>query len=168
MNNKFSRKMFICSAVIIFPACFLNTEPAFASSRTERYQELIDAGEQQNVPGASQEEEIVRPAVEYTAKDFRDPFKKYYLESKPVVDDTQSLSEAEQKAAEFINTLHVQGIILGGRFPQAIVNDNVIRVGDAIGEARVVGITKAGVSLFLHNRTYNISSPAGGGPDSSG
>ncbi|MDI6605996.1 MAG: hypothetical protein QME65_02490 [Candidatus Omnitrophota bacterium] len=163
MNGKFMRVLFINIAVIL-GGYFFNIESAFSATRPEHYQELIDMSKQQEVAVAPLSD-IVRPAVEYEAEDFRDPFQKPSVESKTVVGKEESYSESEQRAAEFLNSLQVQGIILGGRFPQAIVNNNVIKVGDRVGEARIIGITKAGISIFLYNRIYNISSPAGSGPD---
>jgi hypothetical protein len=41
--------------------------------------------------------------------------------------------------------------------PQAIVNDTVVSVGDAVGEARVTRIEKEGVTLALGDREIHLS-----------
>ncbi|MFH0762388.1 MAG: hypothetical protein V1925_00675 [Candidatus Omnitrophota bacterium] len=162
MKNKFSRVIFVNLAVIL-AGCFLNSGSASAATKAERYQELTGTPEEEGF-SAAPDPDILRPAVEYRAEDLQDPFQKPSLGTKGEVSGWERPSdELEKSAAQFISTLQLQGIILGGRFPQAIINNSVVKVGDTIGEARIINITKAGVSLFLRNRTYNLSSPASGG-----
>ncbi len=112
-------------------------------------------------PDSAQASDIIKPAIEYQADNFRDPFQKYAIEPKVKVNQGQADKDLDKTDSEFINSLNVQGIILGGRFPQAIVNDTVVKVGDTVGGARIIGITKKGISLLMHNRVYTANTQGG-------
>ncbi len=159
MCNNFSRNIFICASIAAF-IFIINTESSFAAKRTERYQQLIEMGAKEGkVAAEGSREKIERPVVKYQAEELRDPFKEYVSESEK---SKISKKASPEEASVFISTLKIQGIICGGKFPQAIINDKIVKVGDMIAEARVVEINKEGVSLFLDNRIHKISSPAAG------
>jgi len=101
-------------------------------------------------------EVIVRPKVEYKAGDLKDPFQRYKEEKIP--------PGAQQKESGLSTppSLTVQGIIWGGRFPQAIINNKVVKVGDTIEGARVISIDKEGITLLFEGMQYNLPSPAAG------
>jgi len=92
--------------------------------------------------------------IEYKSEDSRDPFQeeKIEIEEQPQV-------QIETKP---LPSLQIQGIVWGGGFPQAIINNKVVRVGDTIEEVRITDINKSGVTVFSGNRQYNLStvSPA--------
>lgn len=102
-------------------------------------------------------EQISRPAMEYTADKSRDPFRS-------IIVNTDEAGRGKSTGSERpLPTLKVQGIIWGGRFPQAIINNKVLKVGDSIEEAKIISIDKDGVSLFFSGRKYDLASPATGG-----
>jgi hypothetical protein len=101
-------------------------------------------------------EKIVKPKAKYNAKGLRDPFKapfenKYVLSAQAIGPDA---------AGGVLSSLKLQGVIWGGKFPQAIINGKVVKIGDTIDRVLVVDITKDGVLLFLDGKQYNLSSPA--------
>jgi|GEM_PF-1080829 len=149
------------SILCVMALCFLNARPAYAATRAERYEQLIKEGSQQGVKQEPAVPDITRPVVEYQAGDLRDPFQGY-LELDKEKGRQPKEKGAGQAAESFINSLQLQGVIWGGRFPQAIINEKVVKVGDTLGEARIVEINKEGVSLFLDDRIYKISSSAAG------
>lgn len=91
--------------------------------------------------------------VEYKAEDLQDPFKEEEEIKAPV--------EAEEKIqVKPLPNLTIQGIFWGGSFPQAIVNNKVVKIGDTIEEVRIIDINKDGLILNLEGQQYNLSSPA--------
>lgn len=104
---------------------------------------------------AERTDEVITPNVEYKAEGLRDPFQSYLEQRK-----TEELIAASPEAEVPLLTLTVQGIIWGGSFPQAIINDKVVKTEDTIDGARITNITKEGVSVLFEGRQYNLSSPA--------
>jgi len=114
----------------------------------EEIKKLEDAGK--TVP----QEVIVRPKVEYKAEGLRDPFQAPIIEQviqgeKVQVPDTGTLPLS----------LAVQGIIWGGRFPQAIINNKVVKVKDTIEGALIVAIDKDSITVLFQGRQYNLAPP---------
>jgi len=101
-------------------------------------------------------EVIVRPRVEYKAGDLKDPFQRYKEEEIPPG------AQQEGPGLSTPPSLTVQGIIWGGRFPQAIINNKVVKVEDTIEGARVISIDKEGINLLFEGMQYNLPSPAAG------
>ncbi len=87
--------------------------------------------------------------IEYKSEGLRDPFQEEKIEIKE-----QPQVQIETKP---LTGFQVQGIIWGGSFPQAIINNKVVRVGDTIEEVRITDINKSGVTVFSGNRQYNLS-----------
>jgi len=102
---------------------------------------------------ADKESEIItRPRMEYKASDLKDPFQSPKEEKQQV---------AQVKAQEKpLPQLVIQGIVWGGSFPQAIINNKVVKIGDTIEEVRIIDIKNDGVTVSFENRTYDLSSPA--------
>jgi len=129
---------------------FFITANAFAERSNFEAMKKMEAAEKPKI-----KEKIVKPKAEYTAKGLRDPFQtpfenKFILSSGPV---------APEQAEGVLALLKLQGVIWGGKFPQAIVNGKVIKIGDTIEGALVVDINKDGVVLFLNGKQFNLSSP---------
>jgi len=100
-------------------------------------------------------ERIIRPNIEYKATGLRDPFEEPFVKK----------GEADEKAVAKVfaappPVLIVQGLIWGGGIPQAIINDNVVKLGDTIQGAKIINITKDGVIVLFEGMQYNLSSPA--------
>ncbi|MCX5702876.1 MAG: hypothetical protein NT066_00020 [Candidatus Omnitrophica bacterium] len=108
-------------------------------------------------------EVIIRPKLEYKATDFRSPFwSPFHVKA--------DLSAANKRAGEVkvvepekpLPLLKVQGVIWGGSFPQAIVNDKVVKIGDTIDGVRILSIDKENIVVFFEKKEYKIPSPAAG------
>lgn len=81
--------------------------------------------------------------IEYKSEDLRDPFEK-----------EQPKGQIE---TSLLPSLQVQGMVWGGSFPQAIINNKVVRIGDTVEGAQIINITKDSVTVFFGNRQYNLS-----------
>jgi sRNA-binding protein len=131
----------------------LSAGQSFASKVEKRLEELSqqEAEYAENALAA-----IERPTAEYKAEAFRDPFVPLLKR-----DDSDRGDEFGGDADDsFVKDLSVSGIIVGGKFPQAIINRQVVKVGDMIGEAKVLEIKKEGVTLYYKSNNIVISSPA--------
>ena len=116
----------------------------------------------QGVSGSGEAAPVTRPSVEYTAGDKRDPFKTYLKDSESASEEAPE-GEVEIKLPELV----VNGIIWGGKFPQAIINDKVVKVGDEIEGAKIKQISKDGVVVLFSSKTYTLPAPAMAGVKSS-
>ncbi|MBN1913911.1 MAG: hypothetical protein JW788_05875 [Candidatus Omnitrophica bacterium] len=97
----------------------------------------------------------LRPKLkEYEAKGQKDPFK-----GKEIIGVKKE--EAPQgEPSRPLPALTIQGLVWGGAFPQAIINNRVVKVGDIIEEAKITAISKTGVKVVFDKREYDLSSPA--------
>jgi len=102
---------------------------------------------------------IIRQVEDYKGEGLRDPFKDYFDTMPP---PTQNQPDNFNLPSQPLPPLEVQGIILGPRLKQAIVNNKILKVGDTIDGVRITTIDKDGVTVFFGNRSYNVSSPAAG------
>jgi hypothetical protein len=104
------------------------------------------------VMAAEKNEEIVRPKVEYKAQGLRNPFEQpsLGLELEP--------DQAEKGLKEVVlPLLIVQGIIWEGNPKQAIINNNVVKVGDTLESVDIVDISKEGVIVLFAGVEYGLS-----------
>ena len=103
---------------------------------------------------------LLKSDVAYQADEFRDPFKS------TIVSDTAAPRDSVNPLVPEVSPpeLKVQGIFWGGDFPQAIVNDKVVKVGDEVNGAQIVSIEKDIITVFFVNRQFKISSPASSNP----
>jgi len=101
-----------------------------------------------------QPDALLRPEqVEYRAEDFEDPFGIELIE--------QPVEKKEEKVeVRPLPPMEIQGLIWGGNFPQAIVNEKVVKVGDTIEEARVIEIRKDGLKVLFQGEEHLVPSPA--------
>ena len=99
---------------------------------------------------------IERPAVEYESSKQRDPFSTYLRK-----DDLNSaaLENADLKPEFDLSILKVQGIIWGVNTPQAIINNEVLTVGNLIQGAKILSIEKKGITLSFKGRVYDLTIP---------
>lgn len=91
------------------------------------------------------------PAV-YSGADYESPFKSC-LPGKEETDE-QPLPEEEAWSAP---SFTVQGVVWGGAFPQAIIDENVVKVGDKIKEAEVLEINKDKIKLFYKGKAFFLN-----------
>jgi len=133
---------------------FLLAGSAFAIMSEAEQMKKVEANEKKL--GA---EVITKPEVKYEAKGLRDPFKTPFEKNF----GAESAQEPPPEAADTVlSQLKVQGVIWGGSFAQAIINDKVLKVGDSIEGALIIDISKAGIVFFYGGRKYTISSPISG------
>lgn len=95
---------------------------------------------------------VERPQVAYSVADLRDPF----LTSIPVEVGGVPKNKEEEK----LPVLTVQGLIFGPKFPQVIINNKVLKVGDQISGVTVTGISKDEVAVLFSEKYYNLVAPA--------
>jgi len=94
--------------------------------------------------------------VKYSAEKLRDPFEPYVKKKEPML-STQQLTKQEDFKPP---SMTIQGISWGGRYPQAIVNNKVVRVGDTVSDAVVVEIRRDGIVFSFKNRQFGVMAPA--------
>ena len=102
------------------------------------------------------EESTFKPEISYTAEKFRDPF------TNPVRAEILNSHEGSDPNVPEIPLppMQVQGIFWGGKFPQAIINDKIVKVGETIEGAQVVAIEKDLVTVFFGDKKFDLPSPA--------
>lgn len=98
------------------------------------------------------EKVIISPNIRYSAENLRDPFMRRQEE--------KVIEAPEVNPAATPPALVVKGIIWGSDLAQAIINDKVVKIGDTIEGAEIIGITKEGVEFNFGGMVYNLSSPA--------
>ncbi len=110
---------------------------------------------------------ISRPVIEYSSGDLRDPFGDLFnlaAEKEKKEKEMQSF-EAPLEEAEVavpmpsLDKFKVQGVIWGGNFPQAIINNKVLSIGDSIEGVKIINIEKKGITLSFAGRTANLPTP---------
>jgi len=106
---------------------------------------------------------IERRIVEYQAGNQRDPF-----QGLAKIDVTQGSGIVEAKSPKSekpLPRLAIQGIVWGGKFPQAIIDNRVVKVGDRIKlgtreGATIIDIDKEGVVVVFEGQEYKLPAPA--------
>ena len=98
----------------------------------------------------------------------RDPFKSWLpkIEEKVVmppeevtiVDGGVSPGEVAPQAIVEIQppALKLNGIVWNTNRPQAIINDQIVAIGDTIENSKIVDINKSGVDIIFANKLYTI------------
>ncbi|MFA5357148.1 MAG: hypothetical protein WC301_07115 [Candidatus Omnitrophota bacterium] len=88
--------------------------------------------------------------TEYKSGGLRDPFQQ------DVVEIIEPEIQAEPRP---LPLLEVQGMVWGGRMPQAIINNKVVKIGDMIEGVRIAAIDKGGIVVFFDNQPHTLSVP---------
>jgi len=110
---------------------------------------------------------ISRPVIEYTSGDLRDPFSDLFQlaaeKEKKEKEEQKIQSPLEniepEKPLPSLDKFKVQGLIWGGKFPQAIINNKVLGVGDSIEGVEIVNIDKKGITLDFAGRKAVLANP---------
>ncbi len=83
--------------------------------------------------------------VEYTGSEYRDPLE-------PLLDSSIKTKKivltVEKKEKIILPGLSLEGLIWGAHYPQAIIDGEVLRIGDIIKEAKILDIRKGEVHLL--------------------
>lgn len=111
---------------------------------------------------------ISRPVIEYSSGDLRDPFSDLFqlaVEKEKKEKEEQDIqvplvgSADPEKSMPSLEKFKVQGVIWGGKFPQAIINNKILGTGDLIDGAEIVSIEKKGITLSFSGRLANLPTP---------
>jgi len=81
--------------------------------------------------------------------------------SRPGIPDQNFPPDFQQPGREIPTpppALTISGLIWNTDRPQAIVNDQIVEVGDVIQEAKVLAIYKTGIDVLYYEKTFTISS----------
>ena len=96
------------------------------------------------------------PAAQNIFRSFKNPFVSFLpqkpaepIAEAPVVEETGKISTQPP-------TLQVNGIVWNTDRPQAIINSYVVGIGDIIAEARIIDITRRGVSFEYQGKRFII------------
>lgn len=119
------------------------------------------AAEEDKTPQANPQSQpqgvVPRLKEEFETQGLRDPFRNYFEESVGPGDGDGGVPREPEVQPP---PLTVQGIICGGRFNQAIINNKVVKVGDTVDNVLITGIEKEGITVFFSNKSFKIFSPA--------
>lgn len=91
----------------------------------------------------------LRPKVEYKADNLRNPF-----EQPSVLSESEGAGSSKENP---MPKLVVQGIIWGSSFPQAIINNKVVKVGDTLEGVDIIDISKEGVIIMFAGIEHKLS-----------
>ncbi len=98
-----------------------------------------------------------RPVQTYRAQGLRDPFEPYATEKKEQGTSKEASNIAkQQEAVKPFPNLTIQGLAWGGDFPQAIVDNKVLKIGQMIEGASVKKIDKDGVTFLFEGKEYMV------------
>lgn len=146
-------KKIIRFSIILFIMFFSFKAQAYALRIEPSVPKMVDEGnlEQTKTMLVNKEFEVIeRPNVEYRARGLRNPFEQPITDSEPSDGSLRPQRES-------LPSLTVQGVIWGGSFPQAIVNNKVIKVGDVLEGVDIVAIDKEGVTVSYAGVEYKLT-----------
>ena len=145
----------IIRAVFFISAFILSAGFTELFAEHEEFKAIKDLEQMEKKP---QEEVILRPEVEYDAEGLKDPFREYVPEKPKVTEKTE---EEIEPIAEQPPKLTIQGVIWGGNFSQAIVNNKVVKDGDTVGGAKIISIQKKWITVLFKGKEYDIATSGG-------
>ncbi len=99
----------------------------------------------------------LRPVIEFTGVASKEPFKDvFYKVKEPVVE----AKPVEKETQPPLPGLTIQGIILGSSIPCVIINNEVLKEGESLGDIQITKIEKQGVRILYKGWNYTLPSPA--------
>jgi len=105
---------------------------------------------------ADAESGTFKSGASYTAENFRDPFANPIQPEVSPDGGESNIIVPELPPPD----MKIQGIFWGGKFPQAIINDKVVKINEKIDGAQVIEITKDSVKILFGNKQFVLSAPA--------
>ncbi len=139
---------------IVICALILFKSDVFATPSVFEAMEKVETAEK----AAPADEFIKKRSVIYKAESLRDPFQTCMEEENKQSTSPQTSSVPQNiPVANLFPSLTVQGIVWGGNFPQAIINNKVVKVGEAIEGANVKAIDKEGVTFIFEGIERKLS-----------
>ena len=145
-----SKKTFLTKIIFCLPLFILGLSMGDVFASRAEFEQIKELEKQEKQAPV---EQIIREVVEYKAESLSDPFIEPEME--------EIATESAETTVMPLPDFSVQGVIWGGSLPQAIINEQVVKIGDTIAGAKVISIGKEGVGLLFDGRQYNLSSPAG-------
>jgi len=134
----------------------LSCPPSFAFLGGQESKVLEESQKKEQRINEQDVELLKRPYLEYNAYNLRDPFEDLLTRKK------EEIRKPGESEGETVTPppLSIQGLVWGGRTPQAIIDNRVVKVGDVIEEAEIIEISKDGVTVVYKKRIFKLSSPA--------
>jgi hypothetical protein len=123
-----------------------------AGAEPTQWRQIKEIGQTENAAPVATGAGIERPRMEYKAKAFRDPFKGYEKKQQFAAVEAGSSKKA-------LPSLQLQGVIWGGEFPQAVVNNKIVNIGDTVEGAKVIKINRDGIEVLFDGVSYAVPSP---------
>lgn len=94
--------------------------------------------------------------VEYTSSNLRDPFKSPFDMDRQIIPRDSGPAMELPTIKPVLSHLTVEGMLWGGKMPQAIINNQIVKPGDIIEGAEIVNVTKEGVQVLYKGFEYTI------------
>jgi len=91
--------------------------------------------------------------LNYTSSDLRDPFKSYLINESKI---EEVVSEEAKEEEVILPTFKIKGIIWEAPIPMAIIDDKIVKIGDILKEARVIGIDKEAVTFLYRGKKFKV------------
>lgn len=120
------KKIFILLLVFVLLNCFY----AFAQDKETEVQADSDK------------------VASYNADNYRDPFMPQIKKEEKKKEADSSAAASQSAPPEF----NVQGMVWRSDNPQAIIDGQILRIGDEIKDARVIDISKDGVKFLFRGK----------------
>ena len=133
-------------------------------------EELIEvSGVKEEFLEGNLEDNVGQEQEELDIHNFRDPFLSWLPrailqealeqdEKIPIIfEGSQEFEEIMEEEEITLPDFTIQGVIWNTDLPQAIVNDMIVRVGDVIDDAKIVEITKTGITIDYRDRRFYIA-----------
>jgi hypothetical protein len=106
-------------------------------------------------------DDVLVTPVAYTSEDLRDPFEGY------VTEEPLHADEPLPEEDVVLPALTIAGITWGSSFPQAIINDKVVKAGDMVGDVQIISIAKEGLTFLYRKKQFILPAPGAGGAQKS-
>lgn len=108
-------------------------------------------------------DDVLVTPVAYTSEGLRDPFEGYVIQEVKL-----DYVAPPEEGDVVLPALKISGITWGSSFPQAIINDKVVRAGDTVDQVQVVSIAKEGLVFLYKNKQFILPAPGAGSVQKSG
>ncbi|MFA5276742.1 MAG: hypothetical protein WC417_07635 [Candidatus Omnitrophota bacterium] len=146
----------IFSLLLIAPVFAEQTKGTSIFGRTSAAVQEYEQGLAEKKP-----EMITRPNAVYGGSK-RDPFATVIIKKEKGTERVKSSGEDDSAARSVVDSFSVQGIIWGGSFPQAIINNKVYKTGESIQGLYISNIDKSGITFSSGAKKYILNMSAAG------
>lgn len=97
------------------------------------------------------EEQVgISNATSYNADGYRDPFMPQIKKEEKKKESVDSYAGTEVALPDFV----IQGMVWSSDNPQAIIDGQVLRIGDEIKGAKILSISKEGVKFLFRGKIF--------------